>query len=364
VIARKPLFLIVFFIFSFSLSASEVRDGFLRLILNERNGSFLLYFLTNPSAARYEPLFNTTATSFLALNVDGQSHRLGESRTFNTSYERLEGNPALVFESSTLKISEIFSPVKTANSPVVNGVKITIIIENKNLQRTSIGLRLLIDTQLGEGRGKVPFITNSQVVTRETKIEGNSGEKFWISRGETVSLMGSILDPFNSSMPPDFIHIANWKRLNDVPWKLRYYEGRSFNYIPYSIEDSAVCYYYEPGALQRGETLTYSIYLTTEDTAWYNSAIVTSELEPEPEAARELQIEVVRVTIEGAPPIDFNALKEAAAADAARRYEDADMLLLISLQNLLDQFIAGQINLNEQDLAEIERSINQLKNKI
>jgi len=357
---RKPALFVVFFIVSLSLSAAEIRDGFFRLILNERTGTFSLYFLFDPGAMRYEPLFNASipSASFLSVNVDGNVHRLGESRTFRTSYERLDGNPALVFESSSLKISEIFSPVKTANSPVVNGVKITITVENLGVQRSSVGLRLLLDTHLGEGQGKIPFITNSRLITKETLIEGSSGEKFWISRGERVALMGSILSPLNNSRPPDFVHIANWKRLNDVPWRLRAYEERSFNYIPYSIGDSAVCYYYEPVNLESGGTFTYTIFLTTEDTAWYNSAVVP---EPEPEPVRETQTELPMVIT--APTVNFTALEEAAKREAAQYYDDADVLYLISLQAILDQFLAGEISLNEQDLAEIERSINRLRNR-
>jgi hypothetical protein len=355
VIPRKPLLFLVFFIAAFSLSASEISDGFLRLILNERTGRFSIYFLFDPGAMRYEALFNTSvpSSSFLSVNVDGRVYHLGESRTFRTSYERLEGNPALVFESSFLKVSEIFSPVKTSNSSVVNGVMITINIENKNSQRLSVGLRMLIDTHLGEGRGRVPFITNSQIITNETLIEGASGERFWISRGDRVTLMGSILSPLNNSIPPDFVHIANWKRLNDVPWRLRYYEGRSFNNIPYSIGDSAVCYYYEPAVLDGGRSFAYTIFLTTEDISWYNGAIT-------PEPVREAPTETPRVIIE-APTINFAALEESALREAANN-EDSNMLLLLKLQALLDQFLAGDINLNERDLTEIERSINRLRN--
>jgi len=357
---RKPVLItVVFFLVSLSLSAAEIKDGFFRLILNERTGNFSLYYLFDPGAARYEPLFNASipSASFLSVNVDGSIHRLGESRSFSTGYERSDGSPALVFESSFLKVSEVFSPVKTVSSPVVNGVRITIKVENKGTQKSSVGLRFLIDTHLGEGRGKVPFITNSQIITKETLIEGTSGEKFWVSRGERVALMGSILSPLNDSRPPDFVHIANWKRLSDVPWRVRSYEGRSFNYIPYSIGDSAVCYYYEPAVLESGESFTYTIFLTTEDIAWYNAAVVP----PEPVRDRETQIEIPRV-IE-APTINFTALEEAASVEAAQYYDDADMLYLTKLQAILDQFIAGEIYLNEQDLTEIERSINRLKNR-
>jgi len=358
VILRKLFLFLTFFIAAFSLSASEITDGFFRLILNERNGNFSIYFLFDPGASRYESLFNSSipSASFLAVSVDGRIYRLGESRTFRTSYESLEGNPALVFESRSLKISEIFSPVKTANSSVANGVRITINVENKGIQRSTVGLRLLIDTHLGEGRGKVPFITNSQVITNETLIQGTSGERFWLSRGDRVSLMGSILSPLNDSRPPDFVHIANWKRLNDVPWKLRYFEGRSFNNIPYSIGDSAVCYYYEPAVLESGRSFSYTVFLTTEDIAWYNGAIL-------PETVREGEAQTETPVAAEATTINFAALYASAITEAAEFNENPDMMLLLKLQAIIDQFLAGEINLNEHDLTEIERSINRLRNR-
>jgi len=361
VIPRKPVLLFVFFILALSLSASEINDGYLRLILNEGTGSFTLSFLFDQESSRYESLFNSTvpSASFLAVSVDGRVYRLGESRIFRAGYERVDGNPALVYESPALKISEIFSPVKTANSPVINGVKITIKIESKNNQRSSVGLRMLIDTHLGEGRGKIPFITSSRIITNETLIEGMSGEKFWLSRGERTALMGSILSPDNDSRPPDFIHIANWKRLNDVPWRLRYFEGRSFNNIPYSIGDSAVCYYYNPAVLENRGSLTYTIFLTTEDIAWYNSAILP---EPEPEAVKETQIEEIPDVVE-VPTINFIALEEAAQEEAEMYNEDVNTITLLKLQAILEQFLAGEIILNEQDLTEIEASINRLRNR-
>jgi hypothetical protein len=356
VIPRKPVLLLVFFIFYLNLPASEINDGYLRLILNERNGSFLLFFLFDPGTMRYEALFNAgvPSSSFLSVNVDGRVYRLGESRTFNTDYQRLDGSPALVFESPFLKVSEIFTPVKTGNSPVINGVRITINVENKSAQGASVGLRLLIDTHLGEGQGKVPFVTNSRTITNETLINGTSGETFWLSRGERTALMGSILNPLSDSKPPDFVHIANWKRLNDVPWKLRYYEGRSFNNIPYSIGDSAVCYYYEPAVLERGESFSYTILLTTEDVAWYNAAFPP---EPAVEAESEAPPAITATTI------NFAALEESALAEAAGDSRGADRLTLIKLQTILDQFIAGEIYLNEPDLTEIERSIDRLRNR-
>jgi hypothetical protein len=361
VIFRRSLVLSILLTFLIlnSLSASEITNGYVRLILHERTGRFSLYYLSEPDAMRYEPLFNgrEPAASYLSVSVNGNIYRLGDSKNFQTRLERQNGNPAFVFESSFLTVSEVFSPVRTANSHFANGVMITVTIQNTADRPASVGLRILIDTELGEGRGRIPFLTNSQIITNEMLIEGTSGELFWVSRGQRTALMGSIVNPvdFNSRVP-DFVHIANWKRLNDVSWRLRYSEGRSFNSLPYSIRDSAVCYYYEPAALENDEIFTFSIVLTTEDMEWYNS-IVPPQVVVEPAAVES------PATERGAPTIDITAIEQEAIANAAENNEDAGTLTLVKLQEILDQFISGEIELNEHDLLEIEGSINRLRNR-
>ncbi|MCL2210541.1 MAG: hypothetical protein FWB95_01315, partial [Treponema sp.] len=250
-------------------------DGFFRLVLNEKKGSFSLYFLADPVSMRYESLFNSSdpSASYITVYFDSNVYKLGSSKHFKTRLTRIDGAPAIVYESSFLILTQIFTPIRTSSSNVANGVMITLTAENIGTQMSSVGLRMLIDTDLGEGRRQVPFITNTQIISSELLLEGNSEERFWVSRGKNTALMGSIVSPFageDNENGPDAVHIANWKRLNDTPWKLRYMEGRSFNYIPNSIRDSAVCYYFGPSMLDRGDLLSYKIYLTTEDIAWYN----------------------------------------------------------------------------------------------
>jgi hypothetical protein len=368
-----------------SLSASEITDGFVRLILHERTGRFSLYYLADPEEARYEPLFNSRnpGASFLSVFVDGNAYRLGDSWSFRTRFEMRNRNPAFVFESAFLTVSEVFSPVRSASSKFANGIMITITIENKSSRRLSVGMRFLLDTELGEGQGKVPFVTNSQSVSKETLIESSSGELYWLSGNENVSLMGSIINPLNyDAITPNFVHIANWRRLNEVPWTLRYSEGRSFNFIPYSIGDSAVCYYYEPAPLESGNSFTYTIVLTTEDVAWYNSipdsfrparqpqqqqenvSITALEWPDEVQTQGQTQTQTVIETPRAAlTTIDVAAIEKEASMEAAANNGNSDMLTLIKLQEILDQFIAGEIYLNEHDLTEIEMAIERLRNR-
>ena len=335
-ISKKIFFLTILVIFS-SLSmlyAMEINDGNIRLVINEKNGNFSMYYLTDPDTMRYEPLFNNREprASFWELNIDGNIDRLGRSRKFDIRTEDLNGNPVIVYESGNLEVRKIFTPTRTGNSNTINGVNITVTVQNTDNKAVSAGLRVLIDTNLGERRNMIPFITNNQVILNETRIEGTSDETYWISRGNNTALMGSIVNPLDSdSRMPDYVIMANWKRLNKAKWDFKYSQGRSFNNRPYSIRDSAVCYYFENATLEAGQTFTYDILLSTEDIPWYSGRYVLDLTD----IIGEIEDSVVN--------------------------EDPNLLLLYSLQETLNRFIAGEIYLEERDLEEIESTIERLK---
>jgi len=360
--------------------ASDVKNGYVRLILHGKTGRYSLLYLSDTETMLYEPLFNSSdpRTSFLSVFVDGKVYRLGDSKNFTASIEKRNTDPAIVFESPFLKVTQVFSLVKTPNSQYANGVLITVTVQNTNDKEANVGLRMLVDTELGEGWGKVPFLTDKRIVARETRIEGTSGERFWLTRGENVSLMGSIINPLDlDGILPSYVHIANWKRLNDVPWKLKSFEDRSFTNMPYSIRDSAVCYYYEPSLLDAGETFVYKIILSTEDIEWYNSVElpflleeipeeVTREIEEatETEETEEILVNVTEaeeIEIIEPPSIDIEAIEQEAIIESEENGEDPNMLFLIKLQAILDSFINGESELNKSDLAEIEGVIERLK---
>jgi len=328
VILRKLMIFSILVLYSvFTLSAADFFNGNIRLSLNEKRGSISLYYMTDANSKRYEPLFYSREpkSSYISVNLNGTVYRLDQSGQFKTRTESIDGNPIIIYESSDIIISEIFTPVKTVSSYDFNGINITIVIQNKRDRAVSVGLRFLIDTYLGEERKSIPISTSNQSIVKETVIEGSSGEKYWISRNNNLSLMGSIVNPLDKSAKiPDYIHIANWRRFHYALWKLKISQGRSFSILPYSVRDSAVCYYYEPAMLEADKSFTYSILLTTEDTAMYDS--------------------------------NFNP-------ELMGSYDDSTLQMLYKLKKTLEQFIAGDIILYENDLDDIENSIDSHKKR-
>jgi hypothetical protein len=313
---------------------NEIKQGNIHLILNERNGGFSLYYLSDQETARYEPLLNNRfqGSSYASVLVDGRTHHMG-SRHFPTRLESRNGNPAFVFESPTLTVTQVFSPVTTINHPVVNGIMITFIIQNTSSENQSVGLRMIIDTDLRERGNRNHFFTDSRNIRNETLLSGDGDERYWISRGNNVSLMGSIANPMDQSgITPDYVHFANWRMLSDSRWRLRHFNGRSF------LGDSAVSYIFEPAILGSGNSLTYSIFLTSEDIEWYD--IVSRP-----------GVDTTRF-----PVMDWIFIDETQAVDRG-----IDLSTLVRLQQLLIQFINGEIDLSERDLIEIERTIDRYR---
>lgn len=252
----KHSFIVLSFIVivTYSLGAAEFNDGQLRLTINEATGRFSLYSL---NSGRPAALFSDKdpRTSFLSVIVNDRLYKMGDSVTFRTRLD--ESGPALIFESSFMTVKQEFSFVKGPGA--ANSVKITITLENSSDREYSTGARFLLDTALGEAYGGEPIFTNRRTLNTETLINRYDGDTYWTDREDMLSLSGSI----NTGSPedPDSVHIANWKKLSDVTWKAPYQSGRNFNSPPYSLRDTAVCYYFEPRALGRGEKMKAAFFL-------------------------------------------------------------------------------------------------------
>ncbi|MDR0719397.1 MAG: hypothetical protein LBF78_07145 [Treponema sp.] len=259
-------FLALFLLFSFgSLWALDFDNGEIRLTLHERDGRFSLYQKPEYSNGAYEALFTDSdpRTSFLQVIVNDISYKLGDTSTFKIRIEENSGNPAFVFESPFLKVTEEFAFIKTAGVSYVNGLAITITLANKSEKTFEAGARILIDTSLGEQGAGPDFVTDSYPIAAETFIDAEKDRAFWISENDHLSLMGSI--SVVGIERPSGIHFANWKRLNEVSWKAPYSAGRNFNAPPYSIKDSAVCYYFDPRPLPGGQSCSFTFFLASGD---------------------------------------------------------------------------------------------------
>jgi hypothetical protein len=271
--------LAVFFSLPALAAGAEFTSGSVRLVLHEETGRFSLYTMHENSRGRYEALFadQDPRTSFLSVSVNDRIYKLGDTSSFRARLGGGSSNPSFIFESSFLLVTEEFSFIKTPGQNVPNGVSIRITIENRSPEQSRAGARFLLDTDLGEN-SQPPFVTDKGQISSEIFFEKGSPDGWWVSRNEQRSLMGSMFGAVDGNEEADSLYFANWKRLSDVSWKISYQQGRNFNMPPYSVGDSAVCYYYEPRPLNRGESCSFTILLAASGEGGF--AVNTAAEEP------------------------------------------------------------------------------------
>ena len=362
---RLTFFVLFFLVFGFfNVFAAEYSDGRIKVVINEKTGRFSLFYMTDLHNEKYEPLFNhgNLGATFFSVNINGKVLQLDNPFRFKISVEKDVMEPTVVYDSPSLQINQTFSFLRTVRAPASNGVEITFNLINKSDKQITAGLRMLLDTHLGEGRKLIPFVIDNKDIFKETVIKDATGIPFWVSHGKDISLMGSVeLPDASMGKNPDLLHFANWKKLNNASWKAPFNKRKGFNNFPYSIGDSAVSYYFDGDVLESGESVIYTILLASQDEMGFRNQSASSLSQSEKQASQfqqEGQGESDAASSAQGPgeniPISGTEIKGNSEFDQKKA---DDMLTLKQMLEKLDQFINGEISLNEEDLANIEQSI-------
>ena len=255
----------------------------------------------------------------------------------------------MVFESSFLLVTQKFEFIRTRNSPETNGIRIIITLENLGDRQLSVGARYLLDTYLGERSSAFPIVTDRNIIKSETLFTGANTDSYWTDRNDKISLTGSI----NTGFPegPDSVHIANWKKLNDVSWKAVFQSGRNFNFPPYSTGDTAVCYYFEPQPLDRAEIRSFELTLALSDDPVYVPETILAGISGNsvsPGTAADM-------LSPQSEPMDLQG-------NSVSDEEEEDLAFLRELMFKID-VLASSGNASDDELSALEFEINKLRAK-
>lgn len=257
----KKALLALFFVGSvFSLSALDIRDGLVRIRIDEINGRVLLYRMTNVSGSQYEPIFfdSDPRTSTLMVSIDGRKARLGDSSEYKFNVRRTATGAEVEYSSVVATITEKISFIKSLDSRVSNGFKVEYVIKNLSSREYKVMLRRIWDTRLGEPKGRHFSSNLSDKIEDEQVFTAESPESYVMTPGESAS-MAVLL----AKVPrPDAVVIANWKRLSDAAWMYSTYM-KGFSMAPYSLNDSAIGFFWDERILKPGASVVFTSYLVT-----------------------------------------------------------------------------------------------------
>lgn len=247
---KKAILTLLIFFTIFNLGALEIKEGRMKLVLHETSGRISIFYQDKLVSNDYTSLLlkQDPRTSGITLIVNNKTERVGDTFEYEQTVSETRTGAEFNWKSKRLDITESFSFVTSAGNSIADGIKIDVTIENISEETLSIGMKYLFDTYLGEeNRSKVHFyLADDSEILSETLLKGIMPD-FWVS-SESIDATTGFLAMLDNKVvtAPDKVIFANWKRLDESGWTLNIKEDRNFNLLPYSINDSAVCHYYEP----------------------------------------------------------------------------------------------------------------------
>lgn len=263
---KRIIACLAFCLIAMSGFALEAKDGLMKIVLTEGSGRFNLYYLQDVSKSAYVPLLfeRDPRTSSLNLLVDNKMYRLGESPEFRISAQKTENGAEYTFKSSFLSVKQSFTFVKSQEAGLVDGVRMTIKAENLTDRDMSIGIRLILDSYLGE-KGGTHFLTDLRQRIASETILTDSAKDSWIVSPSSDNGKTGLKVALKTGTPPDSVILANWSRINSSPWVYDFNQTRNFTLQPYSINDSALAMDYDPKVTPRSKSRDVTVYLSSRD---------------------------------------------------------------------------------------------------
>lgn len=355
----------------------DLTEGRVRLTLHEGIGRFSIAYLSNTRESAFSPLLvaQDPRTSVLSIVVGNKVYRMGEGAEFAESIERTQTGARFIWKSSLLTVIEDFSFLSSSPSSPADGVRIDLTIRNTSRQDLKVGARYLFDTYLGEA-GFVHFRTDAVAdVTKEIAFSGTTLPPYWVSPlpNDPEGLGLQVMTSGEGISVPDRIVFANWKRLSDASWSYATSAARNFNLLPYSVNDSAACQYYEPRMILGGTETTLTLVMGKYAASGFalrkpEAPVVVAAAapqapepvaaEPAPPTVEPAQIAPDPTAAPEAPPV-APPITEPMPVQVTR----ADLAQVNTLLSRIDGSIAGGAAVTPADLDMLRAAIAELRSR-
>jgi len=259
--ANKLILIFLFFVAALGLSALDVQRGKIKVTVNERTGRFVVWGTEDQAKPGWTALYlgdDPTTTKWKLLTGD-RGVVLGDDPSFLTAVEASPTGAKITWTSKALVATLNIDFVLSSSSPVTDGVRLNLAVVNVSAVPVKLGVRWVVDTYLGEKKEHFKLSTG-EAIASETKLEGSYPD-WWASRSATNDQLGLLVMVGKGVTPPSRVFFANWKRLDDSVSDYGYKQGRDFNLLPYSFNDSAVAQVYDPQDLPPGGSRVVTVLL-------------------------------------------------------------------------------------------------------
>lgn len=211
-------------------------------------------------------------TSYTTVCVDGApwvfggktQKRAGKSGTYGTVTQppRVEGDKILCASRlGPVEVTQELAFARSITTRMLDTARISYTVTNKDPAPRSVGLRITLDTMLGDNDG-APLRIGDKAVTTATSLQGAALPDFWQAfdslSSPTVTAQGTLRT--QDVRPPDRMIAVDWGTAADHPWEFAVPEARDFTRAGEAELDSAALLVWDPQPLGPGESRTYTTF--------------------------------------------------------------------------------------------------------
>ncbi len=213
-------------------------------------------------------------TSFTTLRIDENNYIFGgktKKRSGGTGeYGTVISPPVWNQETRSITmtcrygavdVTQEISIVESTTTGYPDTAKIKYSLVNRDDLPHEVGLRVVIDTMLGENDG-APFRIGETAIQTDSVIEKSGLPEFWQAfdtlTDPKVIAQGTLKG--REATPPDFLYFTNWGSVADSHWEVPLVPERDFTRAGEFELDSAAVYLWKPVTLPAAGSATYVLY--------------------------------------------------------------------------------------------------------
>ncbi len=217
---------------AFLLNGNVLSNQYVEFQINPNNGRFTIGTVEGNPAVTTDNnqvmLFghhDSPRTSYTTIHVDGTSNIYGDAGF--TSAPAFVGNRnESTAQYGDIRVQQIISIVENSSTGRADNVEIRYAVTNTGTVAHAVGVRIMLDTMLGNN-DKAPFrIPGTGDLTTEKEFAGDSIPQYWqafdsLTSPKVVSSGNFVSVPIR----PDKVQFTNWHRVYELPWGYEVSEG-------------------------------------------------------------------------------------------------------------------------------------------
>ncbi|MDC7225040.1 MAG: hypothetical protein PQJ60_14925 [Spirochaetales bacterium] len=251
----RRCYLILLLWVPFFLGALTVEKGNFKIVADDETGGFLCYSRLSADSPWAPLLVESFTSSYVQLRLNGVDLLPGESREFSLTFEPSDAGLAVHYEGEGVRLTERLTIREDYRNTSYFAWELT--LENWGNDVVEAGLKKVLDTAFV--RGDTHFLVLGESVGEERAFEKDGLPPVLLSAGSRPGEKLYVRMATAGAGAPDRLLLVNWNRLDREGWDYDPPAGSNFNALPFSINDSALGFYWLPVRVEAGDSIRVSL---------------------------------------------------------------------------------------------------------